>query len=103
MLDVLIENASVPSGFRDLGKEAPDMHKKGWIVPIAVGFHGLTQPGEAARSRDPKTPHAFAESVLTLGEFKMLHHITNFADIFWKTEYDQDSAMYVCKSSSQSL
>ena len=33
----------------------------GWIVPIAVGFHGLTEPGRVRSQRDQDTPHRFAD------------------------------------------
>lgn len=38
---------------------------KGWIVPIATGFQGISPLGEAKNQRDPSVPHRFAESVVT--------------------------------------
>ncbi|MCL8349859.1 type I-F CRISPR-associated protein Csy2, partial [Acinetobacter baumannii] len=43
----------------------------GWLVPIAIGFQGISELGQAKNQRDANTPHRFAESVLTLGEFVM--------------------------------
>jgi CRISPR-associated protein Csy2 len=34
----------------------------GWIVPIAVGFQGISEIGVANNQRDATTPHRFAES-----------------------------------------
>jgi len=70
---------------------------QGWIVPIATGFHGLTELGEAKNQRDPNTPHCFAESVITLGEFKMPHSIKNIDEILWRYHADQTNNLYLCK------
>ena len=35
----------------------------GWLVPIAVGFQGISPLGLAQNQRDAATPHRFAESV----------------------------------------
>ncbi|MGV2871520.1 type I-F CRISPR-associated protein Csy2 [Colwellia sp. E150_009] len=70
---------------------------KGWLVPIATGFHGLTELGEAKNQRDPNTPHCFAESVVTLGEFKMPHNIKNIDEILWRYQADKPNNLYLCK------
>ncbi len=69
---------------------------KGWIVPIATGFHGLTEPGQAKNQRDPETPHRFAESVVTLGEFKMPHRLKSINEILWSYHADLQSNLYLC-------
>lgn len=69
---------------------------KGWLVPIATGFHGLTDLGEAKNQRDPNTPHRFAESVVTLGEFKMPHSIKSIDEILWRYQTDQTNNLYLC-------
>jgi CRISPR-associated protein Csy2 len=71
----------------------------GWIVPIATGFHGISELGEAKNQRDPETPHRFAESVVTLGEFKMPHRIRFIEDILWR--YHTDGDLYLCQQRSQ--
>ena len=55
--------------------------EKGWLLPIATGFQGLTELGQAKNQRDPNTLHCFAESVVTLGQFKMPHSIKSINDI----------------------
>lgn len=74
-----------------------DRKTKGWLVPIATGFHGLTELGEAKNQRDPNTPHRFAESVVTLGEFKMPHNIKNIDEILWRYQADEPNNLYLCK------
>ncbi|WJG10671.1 type I-F CRISPR-associated protein Csy2 [Aliiglaciecola sp. LCG003] len=67
----------------------------GWIVPIATGFQGISELGEAKNQRDPVTPHRFAESIVTLGEFKMPHRIKAVEDILWR--YHVDGDLYLCQ------
>lgn len=69
----------------------------GWIVPIATGFHGITELGQAKNQRDPDTPHRFAESVVTLGEFKMPHRIHSIDEILWKYQVKPENNLYLCQ------
>lgn len=73
----------------------------GWIVPIAVGFQGLTELGFAKNQRDTNTPHRFAESVLTLGEFLMPYRVQNLDSILWQYQADTDHDLYLCKTLAQ--
>ena len=70
---------------------------KGWIVPIATGFHGLTELGQAEQQRDPDTPHRFAESIVTLGEFVMPYRIESLENMFWQYHTDLDNNLYLCQ------
>lgn len=68
----------------------------GWIVPIAVGFQGVTDLAIAKHQRDTKTPHRFAESVVTLGEFIMPSRIEQLDNMLWHyAELEND--LYCCK------
>ncbi|WAJ71260.1 type I-F CRISPR-associated protein Csy2 [Catenovulum adriaticum] len=78
-------------------------NNKGWIVPIATGFHGLTELGEAKNQRDPNTPHRFAESVVTLGEFKMPHSIKLIDEILWRYQTDQTNNLYLCAQTQKNI
>ena len=73
----------------------------GWIVPIATGFHGISAVGEAKNQRDENIPHRFAESVVTLGEFKMPHRINFIDEILW--HYHVEGDLYLCQQDSQSM
>jgi CRISPR-associated protein Csy2 len=68
----------------------------GWIVPIATGFHGISDLGQAKNQRDPDTPHRFAESLVTLGEFKMPHRFESITDLLWRYHVDSDHNLYQC-------
>lgn len=67
----------------------------GWIVPIATGFHALSGVDEAKNQRDPTTPHRFAESLVTLGEFKMPHRLHSVEQMLWR--YHTDGDLYLCQ------
>ncbi len=69
----------------------------GWIVPVAIGFQGISKLGEAKNQRDPHTPHRFAESVVTLGEFKMPYKINSLDEILWQYSVDNDKSLYLCE------
>ncbi len=73
----------------------------GWIVPIAIGFQGILEIGQAKNQRDPDTPHRFAESVVTLGEFKMTYKITALDEILWRYHFDDGRALYLCQQSME--
>lgn len=70
----------------------------GWIVPVAVGFHGVSDIGKAKNQRDENTPHCFAESVITLGEFKMPYRIQWLDEIMWQYSAEPKQGQYVCKN-----
>jgi CRISPR-associated protein Csy2 len=74
----------------------------GWIVPIATGFHGITELDHALNQRDPETPHRFAESVVTLGEFKMPHRIRSIDEILWHYHVEPEENLYLCQQVSPS-
>ena len=70
----------------------------GWIVPIAVGFHGISELGKVANQRDEKPEHRFAESVVTLGEFKMPYRFQSLDEMMWCYSTDLVQDLYVCKN-----
>ena len=71
--------------------------EKGWIIPIATGFQGITELGTAENQRDPDTSHRFAESIVTLGEFVMPHRITDLDNILWHYHADFENNLYLCQ------
>ncbi|MFI3190166.1 type I-F CRISPR-associated protein Csy2 [Crenothrix sp. D3] len=70
---------------------------KGWIIPIATGFHGISDLGFAENQRDPDTQHRFAESIVTLGEFKMPYRIDNLDKMLWQYHTDIENNLYLCQ------
>jgi len=78
-------------------KANADGESPGWIVPIAIGFQGISPIGVAKNQRDADTPHRFAESVVTLGEFKMAHRIQDLDEVFWYYHTDLERNLYLCQ------
>lgn len=70
---------------------------KGWIVPIATGFHGISELGQAVQQRDATTPHRFAESIITLGEFVMPYRLNELDQILWHYDVDAENNLYLCR------
>ena len=72
--------------------------EKGWLVPIAVGFQGISELGIAKNQRDADTPHRFAEAVLTLGEFIMPFRIESIDQLLWQYHVDLENNLYLCQN-----
>lgn len=69
----------------------------GWIVPIATGFHGINEIAQAKNQRDSETPHRFAESIITLGEFIMAYRLKSLHEILWRYSVEPENNLYLCK------
>ncbi len=100
-VDALLDYITVKhsSKVQDSGKVTWTSKRKtkGWIVPIATGFHGISDVGIAENQRDPDTPHRFAESIVTLGEFIMPYRIDNLDNMLWHTHIDEENNLYLCQ------
>jgi len=100
-MDALLDYLKVThsSAVDDQGKVTwtSSRKSKGWIVPIATGFHGISALGQAQNQRDPDTPHRFAESVVTLGEFIMPYRITDLDHMLWHYHADEEHNLYLCQ------
>jgi len=77
-------------------RKAQSNKPAGWIVPVATGFHGISNLGEAKNQRDSDTPHRFAESLVTLGEFKMPHRFDTVDQMLWSYQFDSVNNQYQC-------
>lgn len=102
-IDALLEYLSVHHHCQIIDDEVIWSSKRkttGWIVPLAIGFQGISELGEAMNQRDPDTPHRFAESVVTLGEFKMPYKITSLDEMLWHYHVDQINDLYLCQQTT---
>jgi CRISPR-associated protein Csy2 len=72
--------------------------EEGWIVPIAIGYQGISELGQLKNTRDPTTPHRFAESVVTLGEFKMPYRFDTVDEMVWRYQEYQNNDLYLCQN-----
>lgn len=74
----------------------PDV-RKGWIVPIPVGYgalSGLHPAGTVVNARDPRTPLRFVESLYSLGEWVSPHRLTDINALLWYGEADEATGLY---------
>ncbi len=75
--------------------------KPGWIVPVSVGFHAITELHQAEKQRDPDVEHRFAESIITLGEFKMPYRLKSLDEMLWHYHVDLENNLYVCQQNTR--
>lgn len=105
-LDALLDHLKVMhrSTQDNVGKVTWSSFRKtpGWLVPIAAGFQGISDLSTAINQRDNQTPHRFAESVVTLGEFVMPYRIKNLSDMLWQYHADTEQNLYLCRTLSTS-
>jgi len=105
-VDALLEYLAVDHQCEVNGDEVLWTSKRkvpGWIVPIAIGFQGISELGKAKNQRDTNTPHRFAESVVTLGEFKMPYKIDSVNEMLWGYHADKEKNLYLCQQLNTSL
>lgn len=70
----------------------------GWLVPISVGFKGISELGKVEDQRDSSVLHQFVENTVTLGEFRMPYRFDHVDDILWHYEYDSKNSLYLCSN-----
>ena len=78
----------------------------GWLVPIPVGFIGISElfaPGKVQRCRDPNVPAQFVEAVYSLGEWIGPHRIKNPEQLLWFHEYREDEALYLLTNAYEDI
>lgn len=79
--------------------------RPGWIVPIPVGFAGLSEvqePGSVRGARDMSTPFRFVETVWSLGQWISPHRLKRLDDLYWVPDHDPDHptehGLYRCRN-----
>lgn len=71
--------------------------EKGWLVPISVGYQGLSELSNIDNQRDSDVEHRFAEAIVTLGEFVMPYKLSSIDELLWQYEYVENKNLYLCK------
>lgn len=102
-LDMLLNNLSIyeySNTNNENGEITWHAEKKepGWLVPIAIGFKGISPIDKVENQRDEMTDHCFVESIVTLGEFRMAYRFKSLEDMMWHYEYDAANQLYLCKN-----
>lgn len=101
LLDFLVVNHQCEKRADESIEWKTQRKTSGWIVPIATGFHGISDLAKAKNQRDLETPHRFAESVVTLGEFVMAHRLNSILDMLWVYTYDPENNLYLCQQHNE--
>ena len=83
--------------WRSERKSTGNNGERGWIVPIATGYQGISDLGMSKNQRDPATPHRFAEAIVTLGEFRMVYRLNSPEELFWHYHHDIGNGLYLCQ------
>lgn len=106
-LDALLDHLEISRVVEegDQGQERVHWRRKseepGWLVPISVGYHAISEPGHVRNQRDPNCLHCFAENVITLGEFIMPLRLDRVESLLWKSNVDEEYGLYVYTQSFQ--
>ncbi|HCM63641.1 MAG TPA: type I-F CRISPR-associated protein Csy2 [Morganella sp. (in: Bacteria)] len=83
------------------GKKRVKWHNRrkapGWIIPVVTGFQGISAPGNAENQRAEGVLHRFAESIVTLGEFRRVDKLRHPADMWWEYSYQKEKNLYLCQ------
>lgn len=100
LLDICRINWEPQQDPEDPGKaEWSPRRKKGWLVPIPIGYRGLSplyEAGSVRNARDVTTPFRFVESVYTLGEWKSPHRFNTPHELLWDYWADPEAGLYLC-------
>lgn len=98
-IDALIDYLAIHHNSEESedGKVEWTMSRKvpGWIVPIAVGYQGISKPGQAVNQRDDSWPHIFGENLITLGEYRIINAVKDLDRIIWRYDVDLDRQKFL--------
>ena len=106
-LDQLLDVLSVRftpkehTGADTIPQWSPQKQQPGWLVPLAVGFKDISGPMRVRHQRSYDYEHHFAESVVTICEFKMPFHFRDLEEIMWHYQTIPQLGLYLCKNSNQ--
>lgn len=69
----------------------------GWLVPIHLGYKGISSlypAGEVAHTRDPHTAFRFVECAYGVGQWVSPHKLQSLKECIWRTKVEDD--WYLC-------
>jgi CRISPR-associated protein Csy2 len=106
-LDAILDHLEISRAVEedDQGTESVHWRRKskepGWLVPISVGYHGISELGHVFNQRDSNCLHSFAENVISLGEFMMPLRLDRVESLLWKSNVDEKRGLYLYTQSFQ--
>lgn len=100
-LDALIETATLhhnpPDNTHDSWHTTSIKTGRGWLVPIPVGFMGISAVFDAhtlKNSRNSQYPSQYVEAVYSLGTWQFIHRISP-DQALWYQHYEPTSSLYL--------
>lgn len=74
--------------------------KKGWLVPIPIGYIGLApvQTANAVLNTRTCNPSQFVEAVYSIGQWLSLHRIRSASTILWAPVNNDAKNSYICET-----
>lgn len=101
-LDALLETATlhhVPSDEQGSIWSVETVKKgRGWLVPIPVGYQGISptfEAGEMQHSRNPEYPSQYVEAIYSLGKWVFPYAIEDLSTALWYQKYDAEQELYL--------
>jgi CRISPR-associated protein Csy2 len=76
------------------------LDRKGWIVPMPVGYGALGEiheAGSVANVRDMSVPFRFVESLYSIGEWVSPHRLHSPQQLLWYSD-SQPNGLYRCRN-----
>lgn len=78
--------------------------RRGWCVPIPVGYAALSDlhpPGAVSGARDRHTPFRFVETVWSMGQWISPHRLNDVEDLLWRSAPPTPQGLYRCTNRYQ--
>lgn len=99
-LDALIETAVIHQIPDNNGQWHSTNIKqgRGWLVPIPIGYQGISpliEAGALNNSRNPEYPAQYVETIYSLGRWVFPNRIDKLATAFWYQHYDAQHNLYL--------
>ena len=105
-LDALLETATlhhVPSDEKGSTWSVETVKKgRGWLVPIPVGYQGISptfEAGEMQHSRNPEYPSQYVEAIYSLGKWVFPYSIEKLETALWYQKHDAEQNLYLVTQS----
>ncbi len=81
-----------------------DRQNLGWVVPIPVGYAGLSElqaAGSVSSARDQTTPFRLVESLFSVGQWLSPHRLHSVEQLLWYADSDEEQRLYRCRNHYQ--
>lgn len=105
LLDALLDRSAVKH-VRVGSEELARVQRKGWIVPISVGYLGISELYEnekVSNTRDTTTPFRFVESAYTLGEWINPLKLRSLDEFLWFNNSNAEKGYYLVEQKNISI